>query len=54
MRLYDKMSLFTLKHIVAIVNEEKSGRNIIKLIKIMSEDKLIRTPVYRDMSLCHT
>lgn len=32
---------------------KKSASNIIKLIKIMSEDKLIRTPVYRDMSLCH-
>lgn len=32
---------------------KKSASNIIKLIKIMSEDKLIRTLVYRDMSLCH-
>lgn len=54
MRLQHKKSHHFIQSSVAIVNEEKSVSNIIQLIKIMSEDKLIRTPVYRDMSLCHS
>lgn len=54
MRLQHKHHHFLFRKAIAVVNEEKSDRHILKLIKIMSEDKLIRTPGYGGMSLCHS